>query len=58
MSGLSISVRDRDDIIQVWNTRSDLAEESAVPEKIQSIVPHVKFSTVFYKGKIFSLFLS
>ena len=50
MSGLSISVREREDIIQVWNTRADLAEQATILEKIQSLVPHVTFPTIFYKG--------
>ena len=46
-----MSVRDRDDIVTIWNTRSDLAEQSNIMEKVQELVPTVTFTANFYKGK-------
>ncbi|KAK7102650.1 eukaryotic translation initiation factor 4E type 3-like [Littorina saxatilis] len=49
VTGVSVCVRDRDDILQVWNDRADLEKGSTVLPKIQSLVPTVKFSAAFYK---------
>ena len=51
MGGISVSVRERDDVLTIWNTRSDLAEQSKIIEKIQELVPTVTFTANFYKGK-------
>ncbi|KAJ8301998.1 hypothetical protein KUTeg_020985 [Tegillarca granosa] len=50
IGGVSVSVRERDDIVQIWNTRSDLHEESNVIDKIRELVPDVNFTAIFYKG--------
>ena len=50
IGGISVSVRDRDDIVTIWNTRSDLAEQSTIMEKVQELVPSVTFTANFYKG--------
>ncbi len=50
LSGLSISIRDRDDIIQIWNADSELAPASSVIEKVKEILPNVVFTAIFYKG--------
>ena len=63
--GLSVSPRDRDDIIQVillkkemwilrlldqiWNYDANLAVKDHVLEKIHSLVPEVQFLAEFYK---------
>jgi len=47
--GLSVSPRDRDDIIQVWNYRANLAINSSVLSKIHSLVPDTQFLAEFYK---------
>jgi len=47
--GLSVSPRDRDDIIQIWNYDASLAVKSKVLEKVQSLVPDVQFLAEFYK---------
>lgn len=51
VSGLSVSIRDREDIVQIWNTDSELAEQSTITQKVMELLPHVKFSANFYKGK-------
>ncbi len=51
VSGLSISIRERDDIIQIWNTDSSQHTNSTITEKIQKdLLPRVAFLAVFYKG--------
>lgn len=49
VSGVSVCCRDRDDILQIWNVRADREKQSTVLEKIQSLVPSVKFTAAFYK---------
>jgi hypothetical protein len=48
--GLSVSVRERDDIIQIWNRDSRLSENSTILEKVKQLLPDVQFFTVFYKA--------
>jgi len=47
--GLSVSPRDRDDIIQVWNYDANLAASDTVLGKIHSLVPDIQFLAEFYK---------
>jgi len=47
--GLSVSPRDRDDIIQIWNYDANLAVNDSVLAKIHSLVPDVQFLAEFYK---------
>ena len=50
MGGISISIRERDDLIEIWNARSDLHEQSTVIEKVKDLLPEVNFFAIFYKG--------
>lgn len=50
VSGLSVSVRDREDVIQIWNLQSTLAERSTVIKKVKELLPDVNFAAIFYKG--------
>ncbi len=49
--GISVSPREKDDLIQVWNIRSAVAADNKVLEKIHSLLPDVRFMAEFYKRK-------
>ncbi|KAH3880359.1 hypothetical protein DPMN_004273, partial [Dreissena polymorpha] len=49
ISGISVSMREKDDIVTIWNTRSHLAEQSNILEKVKELVPTVNFTATFYK---------
>lgn len=50
VGGLSISIRERDDIIQIWNKQSGLHEQSTIIQKVKELLPNITFSAVFYKA--------
>lgn len=50
IGGVSISVRDRDDVIQIWNTQASLSSQASIVNKIKELLPQVEFLTTFYKG--------
>ncbi|XP_067928840.1 eukaryotic translation initiation factor 4E type 3-like [Watersipora subatra] len=50
INGVSISVRDRDDVVQIWNTNACLADKATVINRLQQLLPRVEFLTSFYKA--------
>ncbi|KXJ20223.1 eukaryotic translation initiation factor 4E type 3 [Exaiptasia diaphana] len=47
--GVSVSLRDRDDIIQIWNTNASCEADSTILDKVYSLVSHVDLRDSFYK---------
>lgn len=49
IAGLSVSPREKDDLIQIWNVKSRFVDKSKVLEKVHSLLPDVRFNAEFYK---------
>uniref|UniRef100_V9IFK5 Eukaryotic translation initiation factor 4E type 3 n=2 Tax=Apis cerana TaxID=7461 RepID=V9IFK5_APICE len=47
--GITVSIRDREDLVQIWNTNATLASKATILNKIHSLLPNVNFSE-FYKS--------
>ncbi|XP_002734543.1 eukaryotic translation initiation factor 4E type 3-like [Saccoglossus kowalevskii] len=48
--GLSVSIRERDDIVQIWNVNATVSNDATVMDKVKELLPKVRFITVFYKS--------
>ncbi|KAG0728557.1 Eukaryotic translation initiation factor 4E type 3-B [Chionoecetes opilio] len=47
--GISVSVRERDDLVQIWNYDCNLTSQATVMKKVYSLVPDITFNAEFYK---------
>ncbi|CAD6244887.1 GSCOCG00013519001-RA-CDS [Cotesia congregata] len=47
--GVTVSVRDRDDLIQIWNVDADLANSATIIPAVVELLPKINFLGQFYK---------
>ncbi|XP_017887553.1 eukaryotic translation initiation factor 4E type 3-like [Ceratina calcarata] len=45
--GVTVSIREREDIIQIWNMNASLASKATVLDKVHSLLPNTKFQELY-----------
>ncbi len=49
--GVSVSIRNMDDVVQVWNRHAHLSSQAKIVDKVKLLAPDVEFRTTFYKSE-------
>ncbi|XP_063235203.1 eukaryotic translation initiation factor 4E type 3-like [Bacillus rossius redtenbacheri] len=47
--GVSVTVREKDDLVQVWNKLAKMADDATILAAIQRLLPDVSFPSQYYK---------
>lgn len=50
--GVTVSIRDREDVILIWNTNAEVATQATVFDCVRLILPDTNFLSTFYKRKL------
>ncbi|UYV84954.1 hypothetical protein LAZ67_X004090 [Cordylochernes scorpioides] len=50
ISGVTINIKEREDLVQLWNKNANLANKGKVIEKVKELIPGITFIKCFYKG--------
>jgi len=47
--GISVSMKDKEDVLSIWNTNADKAAEARIFECVHMLSPDIIFLSTFYK---------
>lgn len=47
--GVSVSIRDREDVVLVWNTNAEVASQATIFNCVRLLLPDTNFLSTFYK---------
>jgi hypothetical protein len=50
--GISASLREKEDVLLIWNTNSESASKSRIFECVHKLNPDIVFLSTFYKRKL------
>ncbi|KAK6621830.1 hypothetical protein RUM44_001637 [Polyplax serrata] len=51
--GLTVSVRDKFDVVRLWNVNAQLEKKATIVNKVYKLLPDVEFAEPFYKYYLF-----
>ncbi|XP_066590393.1 eukaryotic translation initiation factor 4E type 3-like [Prorops nasuta] len=49
ISGITVSIRDSEDMIQIWNSNAELASKATILKKVHQLLPDIHFLNEHYK---------
>lgn len=49
--GVTVSIRDREDVVLVWNTNAQVASQARIFDCVRLLLPDTNFLSTFYKRK-------